>query len=300
MTDDPQLAAAQAERSALLGLCYRMLGTVADAEDAVQETYTRWYRLSEAERDAIASPRAWLMKAASRICLDALTSARARREQYVGPWLPEPLPAGAAWASAPAPPDPADRVTLDDSVSMAVLVVLESMTPAERVVFVLHDVFGYAFDEIAEIVGRSPAACRQLATAARRHVREQRRTATTARQHADAVAAFQRAWQTGDLQSLLTVLDPDAVVIADGGGIVTASPRPIEGAERIVTFFEVGLRQGVSGLAVEQTLVNGEPGLLITENGETAAVLSFRVREGRIDRVYATRNPQKLTAWAAD
>jgi RNA polymerase sigma-70 factor (ECF subfamily) len=294
--EDPQLVAAQQERSALLGLCYRMLGTMADAEDAVQETYARWFRLSESERDGVEAPRAWLMKAASRICLDMLTSARARREQYVGPWLPEPVPGTGGWSSGSVPDDPADRVTLDDSVSMAVLVLLETMTPAERVAFVLHDVFRYTFTEISEIVGRTPAACRQLASSARRHVREQRRTAATSGEHAAAVAAFQKAWQTGDVTALMAVLDPDAQAIADGGGQVTAAVRPVVGADRIAKFM-FGFRDQEAEIDLQESIVNSLPGLVVVQGGATVAVISFQVVDGRIERIWATRNPNKLTEW---
>ena len=157
-----------AERGRLIGLAYRLLGSLAEAEDAVQEAYARWYALTPDQQDAIGSPAAWLTTVASRICLDLLGSARARRERYVGQWIPEPLPGPAAWASTRPAADPADRVTLDESVSMAFLVVLESMTPAQRVTFILHDVFAYPFTDVAQIVGRTPAACRQLATSARR------------------------------------------------------------------------------------------------------------------------------------
>ncbi len=158
--DDGQLSAIVNERRQLINLAYRLLGSLADAEDVLQETYARWYALSREQQDAIESPGAWMSKVASRMCLNMLTSARARRESYVGEWVPEPLP-------EPAITDPADRVTLDESVTMAFLVVLESMTPAERVAFILHDVFRYSFAEVAEIVGRTPAACRQLASSAR-------------------------------------------------------------------------------------------------------------------------------------
>ena len=170
---DPRLAAIISERRQLINVAYRLLGSLAEAEDAVQETYARWYALTPARRNAIESPGAWLTTVTSRICLDQLGSARARRERYVGPWIPEPLPEPAEWLSGSggAPADPADRVTLDESVSMAFLVVLELMTPAERVAFILHDVFGYPFAEIAGIVGRTPAACRQLASSGRRRSR---------------------------------------------------------------------------------------------------------------------------------
>jgi RNA polymerase sigma factor (sigma-70 family) len=171
---DPGLSAIMSERRQLINLAYRLLGSLADAEDVVQETYARWYAMSAGEQRAIESPGAWLMTVASRICLNLLGSARARRETYVGDWLPEPLPEPTEWTtghSGAGGTDPADRVTLDESVTMAFLVVLDSMTPAERVAFVLHDVFRYPFGEVAEIVGRTPAACRQLASSARRRVR---------------------------------------------------------------------------------------------------------------------------------
>src|SRR5215471_5434595 len=166
----PGLDAIMGERRQLINLAYRLLGSLAEAEDAVQEAYARWYAMTAPQRDAIASPGAWLTTVASRICLDLLGSARARRETYVGSWIPEPLPDPAEWAAGrpgAAGADPADRVTLDESVTMAFLVVLEAMTPAERVALILHDVFGYPFAEVAQIVGRTPAACRQLASSAR-------------------------------------------------------------------------------------------------------------------------------------
>src|ERR1700754_1357161 len=175
------LSEIMSERRQLINLAYRMLGSLADAEDVVQETYARWYALSHPQQQAIASPGAWLTTVASRICLDQLRSARVRRERYVGEWIPEPLPEPGEWASAgqsALPADPADRVTLDESVSMAFLVVLDAMTPAERVAFVLHDVFGYPFPEVARITGRSPAACRQLASTARRRVHDAQPQAT--------------------------------------------------------------------------------------------------------------------------
>ena len=177
----PGLDAIMSERRQLINLTYRMLGSLAEAEDAVQETYARWYAMSRPQQDAIESPGAWLTTVASRICLNLLGSARARRERYVGEWIPEPLPERTEWISGRpggAAADPADRVTLDESVSMAFLVVLESMTPAERVAFILHDVFRYPFAEVAEIVGRTPAACRQLASSARRRIRAAQAPAT--------------------------------------------------------------------------------------------------------------------------
>jgi RNA polymerase sigma-70 factor (ECF subfamily) len=185
---DPGLSAIMSERRQLINLAYRLLGSLADAEDVLQETYARWYAMSPQEHQAIDSPGGWLMTVASSICLDLLGSARAGREQYVGEWIPEPVPTPMEWASGPAGDivaDPADRVTLDESINMAFLVVLESMTPAERVAFILHDVFRYAFAEVAEIVGRTPAACRQLASSARRRIRASQARPTPTTQQAD-------------------------------------------------------------------------------------------------------------------
>jgi RNA polymerase sigma factor (sigma-70 family) len=175
---DPSLSAIMSERRQLINLAYRLLGSLADAEDAVQETYARWYAMTRQQQDAIESPGAWLTTVASRICLNLLGSARTRRETYVGEWIPEPLPDPGEWItgrSGGTTVDPADRVTLDESVNMAFLVVLETMTPAQRVAFILHDVFRYPFAEVAEIVGRTPAACRQLASSARRPFAPRRR-----------------------------------------------------------------------------------------------------------------------------
>jgi len=177
---DPGLSAVMSERRQLINLAYRLLGSLTDAEDVVQETYARWYAMTPQQQQAIESPGGWLVTVASRICLDLLGSARARRERYVGEWIPEPVPAPTEWISGQAGGtiDPADRVTLDESINMAFLVVLESMTPAERVAFILHDVFRYSFAEVAEIVGRTPAACRQLASSARRRIRQSQAPAT--------------------------------------------------------------------------------------------------------------------------
>src|SRR5262245_42646424 len=233
---DPGLSALMSERRQLINLAYRLLGSLAEAEDAVQETYARWYAMSRQQQGAIESPGAWLTTVASRICLNLLGSARARRETYVGEWLPEPLPERAEQISGRpggATADPADRVTLDESVSMAFLVVLDSMTPAERVAFILHDVFGYSFAEVAPIVGRTPAACRQLASSARRRVHTSQAPAAPAARQAGIVRAFKQAWEAKDIGALIGLLDPGATAIADGGGLVSAVFRPIEGAEQI-------------------------------------------------------------------
>src|SRR5579862_75223 len=198
----PDLDAVMSERRQLVNLTYRLLGSLAEAEDAVQETYARWYAMPAPQREEIESPGAWLTTVASRICLNLLGSARVRRETYVGEWIPEPLPAGPQWRGARPggmAADPADRVTLDESVSMAFLVVLESMTPAERVAFVLHDVFRYPFAEVAEMVGRTPAACRQLASSARRRVRAAQAPVSATARQAGIVREFKQAWEAKDI-----------------------------------------------------------------------------------------------------
>jgi len=287
------------ERGLLMGVTYRLLGSTADAEDAVQEAYLRWFRIGEDERRAISSPRAWLVTTASRIALDTLTSARARREQYVGEWLPEPVPSTRMWTSQGATSvDPAERAAQSDSVSMALLIVLESMTPAERVVFILHDVFRYTFTEIADVVERSPAACRQLASSARRRLGKAPRSSVDRAEHAAAVRAFATAWQSGELSALISVLDPNATAITDGGGIVSASLGPLHGAE-VVAQFLVGVLERQPDLAVRSDLVNGEAGLVATDSaGQTLAVMTFLVNaDGMIERLWAVRNPQKLAMW---
>ncbi|HVQ91831.1 MAG TPA: RNA polymerase sigma factor SigJ [Mycobacteriales bacterium] len=287
------------ERRRLINLGYRLLGSLADAEDVVQETYTRWYAMSRQQQSAIESPGGWLTTVASRICLDLLGSARARRESYVGEWIPEPLPDRTEWISGRAgggTVDPADRVTLDESINMAFLVVLESMTPAERVAFILHDVFRYSFAEVAEIVGRTPAACRQLASSARRRVRGSAAPATPAAQRADIVRDFKQAWEANDIGALISLLDPDVTAIGDGGGLVSAQLRPVEGAEQVAgVLVDIGSR--AADLTLLERTVNGQPGLVAQQDGVTVAVLAFDVAAGRIKHIWAVRNPQKLRPW---
>jgi RNA polymerase sigma factor (sigma-70 family) len=293
---DQGLSAVMNERRRLINLAYRMLGSLAEAEDVVQETYARWYAMSAEQQDAIASPGGWLTTVASRICLDLLGSARARRERYVGEWLPEPLPEPAEWPGG-SMADPADRVTLDESVSMAFLVVLESMTPAERVAFVLHDVFCYSFAEVAEITGRTPGACRQLASSARRRIRASQASPAPAARQAGIVRDFRRAWEARDIGALVGLLDPAATVTSDGGGVVSAAPRPIEGAEQIARYL-VGLASRVTGdVTFLERTVNGQPGLVARQDGITVTVFAFDVAGDRITRIWAVRNPGKLRPW---
>jgi RNA polymerase sigma-70 factor (ECF subfamily) len=286
--DEPGFEAAWRDhRGLLLDVAYRMLGSLSDAEDVVQEAYAR---LMRADLEEIDDVRAWLVVVVTRRCLDQLRSARTRHEGYVGPWLPEPL------VDVPGEGlDPADRVTLDDSVRMALLVVLERLSPAERAAFVLHDVFGFSFESVGSIVGRSPAACRQLASRARRHVREQ---ASPARFDVDPVVLnraaerFIQAASSGDFDTLLEVLDPDVVGWTDTGGIVGAPRRAVAGRDRVA-------RQLLSFLAswkvrLAPISVNGEPGAVAFAAGEVIAVLAFETREGLISRIHSIANPAKL------
>jgi RNA polymerase sigma factor (sigma-70 family) len=297
---DPSLSVVTGERRPLINLAYRLLGSLADAEDAVQESYARWYALSPEQRAAIESPGAWLTTVASRICLDLLGSARARRERYAGEWLPEPLPGPGERPgpqSGAAAADPADRVTLDESVTMAFLVVLETMTPAERVAFVLHDVFRYPFAEVAEIVGRTPAACRQLASSARRRLSSssQAPAIPTAGQ-AGLVRDFKQAWEAKDIGALVGLLGPGATATADGGGQVSAARRPVEGREQVARYL-AGIVGRTPSLTILEAAVNGQPGLVAQQDGVTVTVLAFDIAADQITRIWIIRNPSKLSRW---
>lgn len=294
--DDALVAAVEGERRHLLALAYRMLGTLADAEEAVQETYVRWYRMDPRDREAVVSPRAWLTRVAGRVCLDVLGSARARRERYVGEWLPEPLPGAAPLAGAPAV-DPADRVTLDEAVGSALLVVLERLTPAERVAFVLHDVFGTPFAEIAEVVGRSSAATRQLATSARRKVHAHPALDTAPAAHAEVTRAFATAAAGGDLGALVALLDPAVELRADGGGHVSAARRPVVGADRVARFL-LGVLAKNPGAVLEPAASVDGPVLLLRHAGRLLGVVSVGVAAGAVVDVWIVLNPEKLTAWS--
>jgi RNA polymerase sigma-70 factor (ECF subfamily) len=291
----PRGEAPEGERAALLGAAFRMLGTVSDAEDAVQEAYVRWLRLDEPERAAIARPGAWLMRVTGRICLDMLGSARARRERYVGEWLPEPVPAFSEVALAGA--DPLDRVARDDSVSIALLRVMESLTPAERVVFVLHDVFGMPFGEVAGAVGRSSAACRQLATAARRHIGERRGKPVPRARHDAVVRAFAEAAATGELAALMAVLDPEVAFRSDGGGVVSAARRVVRGADHVGRLLR-GLAAKEPEAEYSEAATADGAGILIRVDGVVAAFVSLGTDGERVTDVWIMRNPGKLRLWS--
>ncbi|MGW6824242.1 RNA polymerase sigma factor SigJ [Streptomyces sp. NPDC055005] len=300
---EPHLTVVVGERHRLINLAYRLLGSAAEAEDAVQEAYTRWFALSRQQQEAVASPGAWLTTVAGRICLDVLGSARARRERYVGPWIPEPLPDRTEWIGGRAgggsgPADPADQIVLDESVDMAFLVVLESMTPAERVAFILHDVFRYPFAEVATIVGRTPAACRQLASSGRRRVRAARNPAPAAGQ-AGLVRRFKEAWEARDIETLVGLLDPDATMTADGGGLVGTVLRPVEGGGSIAQYL-IHIAAKAPGLTLLERTVNGRPGLVAQHTGVPVTVAAFDFTGDRVSRIWAVRNPEKLRAWTGD
>ncbi|GAA2752938.1 RNA polymerase sigma factor SigJ [Amnibacterium kyonggiense] len=289
------------ERRRLVALGYRMLGTLAEAEDAVQEAYARWYRMTDAEQAAVRNPQGWLTRTMSRICLDVLGSARRRRERYVGEWLPEPVPADLFAGTAPQPAaigaDPLDRVTIDDEVSTALLIVMESMTPAERVAFVLHDVFALPFEEIGTIVGRSAAAVRQLATSARRRVRDHDLRPSDRTEHDAVAAAFARACATGDLDALTALLDPSVTLVSDGGGIVSAARRPVLGVSNVARFMlGIMAKQPTLRLHASRT-GDGLAFTALAPDGTARSLVNLAVRNGRVTDVWLQVNPQKLGAW---
>jgi RNA polymerase sigma-70 factor (ECF subfamily) len=277
----------EARRPRLLRVAYATTGSLAEAEDCVQEAWLRLLRVPDPE--SIRDLGAWLTTTVSRLALDALGSARARRERYVGPWLPEPLVEDLKAT------DPADRVTLDESVSMALLVVLERLSPAERTSFLLHDVFGMSFTEVAGVVGRSPAAVRQLASRARQHVDGGRpRFPPTAAQQEELVTAFAAACAEGDLEGLVTLLDPGVVWRADGGGKVIAALPVGHGADEVARWLLAFMRRPPT--LVRMASVNGGPGLVVRDGGGVLTVVAFTIDAGRITALDVVRNPDKLTA----
>lgn len=288
------------DQKMLMSLAFRMLGSTHDAEDVVQETYARWYAMPKRARAEIKSPSAWLVRVAGRICLDHIRSARVRRERYTGEWLPEPLPDSAVWASVLPPhqaDDPADRVALDDSVTMGMLVMLESLTPAQRVTFILHDVFKVPFAEIGTIVGRSTESCRALAVAARRSITSAHTNEAHLQEHTQVVSEFKRACQTGDLDALIELLDPRVIARADGGGHVRAALKPIYGADRTARYL-VGVAQREPHLAVTLENAGHRPALVCRVGGVVVRVISLHVVQGRITDVWVTVNPEKLSSWS--
>ena len=270
-----------AHRNLLFTVAYEMLGSAADAEDVLQETWLRW---ADVDLDAVRDQRAYLVRITTRQALSRLRTLRRRKESYIGPWLPEPLLTA---------PDVAEDVELADSVSMAMLLVLETLTPIERAVFVLREVFDLEYDEIAEAVGKSPAAVRQIAHRARAHVAARRpRGVVSPAETRGALAAFQRAVETGDLQRLLDILAPDVVFLGDGGGIVQAALAPVVGADSVAQV----LGRIAAAALLQPAQVNGYPALIIRLNGEIDTVIAVRTDGGGlITGLYAVRNPEKLS-----
>ncbi|WP_328474346.1 RNA polymerase sigma-70 factor [Streptomyces sp. NBC_00448] len=281
MTGDPFVA----HRSLLFTVAYEMLGSAADAEDVLQESWLRWAGADQAQ---VRDPRAYLVRVVARQALNRLRTLARRREEYVGEWLPEPLLTS---------PDVADDVELAESVSMAMLTVLETLGPTERAVFVLREVFDVPYGEIAEAIGKSAAAVRQIARRAREHVAARRPRVRVSRSEQQAVVErFMAALRTGRLGELMEVIAPDVVMIADGGGFVTAALVPVRGAERVATLL-ARANQVVDGFAVATVWLNGAAAVRIEFDGEPAAV-SLVVADGRITRIYVVRNPRKLTRMA--
>lgn len=271
-------------RNLLFTVAYEMLGSAADAEDVLQESWLRW---AAVDRDTVQEPRAYLVRIVTRQALNHLRTVSRRREDYVGEWLPEPLLTS---------PDVAEDVELAENLSIAMLTVLETLGPAERAVFVLREVFDVPYDEIADAVGKTPAAVRQIAHRAKDHVAARRpRVRVVPAEHEEAVQRLVAALNTGDLQGLMDVLAPDVVSVADGGGKVRgAARRPIVGAERLARYLIGGMSKVDGTLVASPSWVNGQPGIRVELDGELAGVVSLTVEEGRITRIYSIANPDKL------
>jgi RNA polymerase sigma-70 factor (TIGR02957 family) len=282
MSDDPFVA----HRSLLFTVAYEMLGSAADAEDVVQETWLRWADVDDATRAEVRDPRSYLVRIVTRQALNRMRTLARRREEYVGEWLPEPLLTS---------PDVAEDVELAESLSIAVLAVLETLAPTERAVFVLREVFDVPYEEIAEAVGKSSAAVRQIARRARQHVAARRPRMTVSRDEQQRVVErFLAALTTGDVHGLMDVLAPDVVVVGDGGGLAPTVRRPVTGRERVVSAM-ARFAESTPGVEVVTLLVNGAVAARIDPAGEFDTAVTFTVEDGRITRIYAVRNPRKLT-----
>jgi RNA polymerase sigma-70 factor, ECF subfamily len=273
-----------AHRNLLFTVAYEMLGSAADAEDVLQETWLRW---AGVDHETVENQRAYLVRITTRQALSRLRTLGRRKETYVGPWLPEPLLTA---------PDVAEDVELAESVSMAMLLVLETLAPTERAVFVLREVFDLSYDEIAEAVDKTPVAVRQIAHRARAHVTARRpRGVVSAAESRDALEAFQRATETGDLQHLLDILAPDVVFLGDGGGVKQAVLQPVVGADNVARLLAAGLGRIAATASMQPAQVNGYPALIIRFDGEIDTVLAVRIDDGLVTGLYAVRNPEKLT-----
>jgi RNA polymerase sigma-70 factor (ECF subfamily) len=273
-----------------------MTGSRHDAEDVVQEGLARWHQLTVDQRTLVREPLAWLTRVVSRLCLDQLKSARVQREQYRGIWLPEPQLGDPVLG----PADPADRVTLDDSVSYAFLVAMEKLTPPQRVSFILHDVFGVPFAEIADTVGRSAAACRQLAVTARAHLSAEPRFDVAGAERDRVVAAFLDACRGGDLRRLVAVLDPDVVSVADGGEHIRVARRPVVGAEAVATYLRGVLTTQGRHATMSLEQVNGRIGIVVRDDAALLGTVDLAIVGRRVARIAIQVNPEKLNVHGAD
>ncbi|MFC7808806.1 RNA polymerase sigma-70 factor [Streptomyces olivaceus] len=293
MTTDIAADVFEEHRPVLLGVAYRMLGRLADAEDVVQEAWLRW---SGADRSAVREPRGYLVRVTTRLAVDRLRQIKSRGETYVGPWLPEPCVTHFGNAG----PDTAEQAVLADSVSLAVLVVLESLSPLERAVFVLREAFGYPYAEIAAMLERGEPAVRQLAGRARRHVDERRpRYDVDPAQRRDLTERFLAAAAGGDLAALLELLAPDVRLVGDSGGKSRAPLRELEGSDKVARFLQGAARKSVPDLTHRLLEINGGPALLVLSGGTPDSVFQLDVSGGRVQAVYIIRNPDKLRSLAA-
>ncbi|MER6994231.1 RNA polymerase sigma-70 factor [Streptomyces sp. NPDC000410] len=282
--NDPATESFVAHRNLLFTVAYEMLGSAADAEDVLQETWLRWV---EVDLEQVRDHRAYLVRITTRQSLNRLRTMQRRKEAYVGPWLPEPLLTA---------PDVAEEVELAESMSTAMMLVLETLSPTERAVFVLREVFDVGYDEIAAAVDKTPAAVRQIAHRARRHVDARRpRRVASARETQAALESLQRALETGDLQGFLKVLAPEVVYMGDGGGIKQAALRPIIGADKVARLIVGGTAKAGRTFALSPTVVNGNPALLVHLDGELDGIMTIRMEDARITGLYFVRNPEKLS-----
>lgn len=283
-TTDPATEIFVTHRNLLFTVAYEMLGSAADAEDVLQETWLRWVKV---DLEQVREKRAYLVRITTRQSLNRLRTMKRRREAYVGPWLPEPLLTA---------PDVAENVELAESVSMAVMLVLETLSPTQRAVFVLREVFDVSYDEIAAAVDKTPSAVRQIAHRARQHVEDRRpREVVSERETREALESFQHALESGDLQGLLDVLAPEVVLVGDGGGVKQAALRPITGAERVVRTITGGLGRDEGTFMARPTVINGNPALLVRRDNEIDGVMAIRVEDTRVTGIYYVRNPEKLS-----
>lgn len=278
----PRDAAFEEHRPMLGRLAYRMLGSLPDADDVVQDAYLRW---SQEDRDDVKSPRAYLTAIVTRLCIDRRQSIEERKKTYIGPWLPDPV----------VETDPSGRIDAADSISMALLLVLESLSPVERAAYLLRRIFDYDYGEIGAILGKTEANCRQIVSRAEEHVRRRRPRFEARPEEAERItSAFLSACSSGDMRGLLDVLAADAVLYSDGGGKALAALAPIRGSDRIARFFLGILKKAPAGLEVRTVRINGQPGLMATIGGQVAQVMTFDVADGRIAACFVVRNPDKL------